>query len=723
MNRNAALMASPVGKLQGRPASVGEFNNRNQFQLVRELHNSTFGSVHLARVRERRSSSCPSQVILKRRQVAELGKAKDMLNEYEVLKRLDHPNIIQCYGYFWDHDTQSVYLILEYAQCGDLYSELQARRKASRPFSDAEVCDIATQVVAGLAHMHSKGIVHRDIKSLNLLLTDSGMVKLGDFGVSRQMSDSTMFLNSFYGTPLYLSPELIEGKPYSDTTDVWSLGVVLYEVLALHPPFNGRCLQDVVNTVLRGRYSPLPSSRPQEFTSLVADMLTREPHRRPKIGVVAQKLSRVQKMYGSKSDSAASSDSGGRTPSRGSDWRPASTSSWALENKARPEPLLSAEDSRDLDGRGLDARAYSPNRLQAGDPERRGAADQRPSSVPAGKAAGRPSRAGQPTRQPGSKGAAVPGQDDGRGSVVEVVRVRRKTATSSTPQSAGSAGEAATPSGSPDASPQAETAAVDYWCAQDPPATAVKPSRSDSECRGAQQPAAAAGREGSRPPAGVSMRDARWEERRRAHEERQGQGQQVLRVTHRENGAQGPPRIPGPAPAGAQNGPRSGAPVNNRCAAPPQPPPAQCYAGCLNGGCACAYPARYESPHPRAHVGGYPAPAAQGGYGPGMDRAAVAEGSPSNGRHQPQQARRHDRHAGDNQKQSNAARRAASEGAPVGWCQGPYPPPVGYAWSAECAQAPPPYQQPQQHYKPPRGPSGAPVPQRYDIIANRWMDN
>mmetsp|Transcript_27985 Transcript_27985/g.64592 ORF Transcript_27985/g.64592 Transcript_27985/m.64592 type:complete len:698 (+) Transcript_27985:98-2191(+) len=690
--------ANPVRKLQGRPASVGEFSGRHQFQLVKELHNSSFGSVHLARVRERsglqrlQGAPCPSLVILKRRQVAELGKAKDMLNEYEVLKKLHHPNIIQCYGYFWDNDTQSVYLVLEYAQCGDLHAELQARRKSGRPFSDAEVCDIFAQIVAGLSHIHAKGIVHRDIKSLNLLLTDSGMVKLGDFGVSRQMSDSTLCLNSFYGTPLYLSPELIEGKPYSDTTDVWSLGVVLYEVIALQPPFNGRSLQDVVNTVLQGRYSPLPSSRPAEFAHLVQDMLTKEPHRRPKIGAVAQKLSRVQKLYGSKSDSALSSESaGGRTPSGGSDWRPASASSRGHE--ASPVVLAAAEDSRILDGRGAESTRSSHLCAAASAPTQAADADQRcqqrPQSTPAGRAAGRPS----PKQQ--SKAGAAIDPAEGRGSVVEVVRVRRKSSTSAS--QAVAEPEPATPVASPTAPPR-EQPLRDDVAKQDQP---------------------------SRPPAGVSVRDVRWEERRRAHEERQGRQETVMRVTHRDAGggtagippgpsqpSAAPPRIPGP-----HGIPRNMA-QNKASALGPT-----AYAGCVNGGCACAYPAcyepphhgippaRYESPHPRV-AAGYPAPYV--GAGLGCDRH-FADGSPSNGRH-PMQAgaasRRQDRRDGENQRQGNAARRAASEGAPCG--RGPA---VGhhdgrYPWSA------PDY--PQDPF-PQRKQGG--VPPRYDIVANRWVDN
>ena len=124
------------------------------------------------------SSQHPHEVILKRRNVPELGKAKDMLNEYEVLKKLDHPNIIACHGYFWDHSAQSLYIVLEYADAGDLYGELQNRKRLGQNFSSKEIWGIFGQILRGLAHMHQKGIVHRDVKSLNVLLFSSGAVKV-----------------------------------------------------------------------------------------------------------------------------------------------------------------------------------------------------------------------------------------------------------------------------------------------------------------------------------------------------------------------------------------------------------------------------------------------------------------------------------------------------------------------------------------------------------------
>lgn len=281
-------MTAAAQQLQGRPSHVGAFTSMGQFSVIKELHRSSLGCVHVAKVKEPRRGA--SLVVLKRRRGAELGKQKDILNEYDVLRQLQHPNIIKCHGYFWDFDSGALCVVLEHADRGDLFREVQSRQRSGHHFSDKEVWEILGQVLDGLAYLHSKGVVHRDIKSLNLLLTSAGEVKLGDFGVSRQMSDETLCLNSFYGTPLYLSPEIIEGKPYTDTTDVWSLGVVLYELLALRPPFNGHSLQDVVDAVLRGRYQPLPRSRSSEFDSVVASMLSREPSRRPPAAELVQRL-------------------------------------------------------------------------------------------------------------------------------------------------------------------------------------------------------------------------------------------------------------------------------------------------------------------------------------------------------------------------------------------------------------------------------------------------
>ena len=85
--------------------------------------------------------------------------------------------------------------------------------------------------------MHDRKLIHRDIKSSNIFLTSMNVVKLGDFGISSFLNHTFDFLKSFAGTYIYLSPEIINSQPYNYKTDIWSLGVVLYEMCSLHPPF------------------------------------------------------------------------------------------------------------------------------------------------------------------------------------------------------------------------------------------------------------------------------------------------------------------------------------------------------------------------------------------------------------------------------------------------------------------------------------------------------
>eukprot|EP01040_Poterioochromonas_malhamensis_P006842 gene6842-7377_t len=289
------------------------------FIILEELYRSRIGIVY--KVQFKYDSKI---YVLKERKIAELGQRKDILNEVKLLQQLRSQNIVQYEGWFRDDDRKALFIVLEYCNGGDLYHFLEKRKETGRShrsrggrggsdvagagsitastdrdrdgwkyLSEKEIWFIFYQICIGLKHLHENGIIHRDIKTLNVFLSfinDSHVFfKIGDLGVSRQVSENTFLLNTFYGTPLYLSPELIENKAYNEKTDIWSLGIILYELIMLQPPFIGNSMMELSQKVLAGEYEPIPSERypaPSSLGRCVAWLLTKDYTKRPNVAQV-----------------------------------------------------------------------------------------------------------------------------------------------------------------------------------------------------------------------------------------------------------------------------------------------------------------------------------------------------------------------------------------------------------------------------------------------------
>ena len=262
-----------------------ETDSLRNYQIIQELFRSNNGAVF--KVRRRGSSGPKNLLCLKERRFAELGRKRDILNEVRLLQMVDHPNVIKCYGHFWEVNTGSLFMILEFIDGGDLYAELVRRRTRKIYLSEEMIWSLFYQICKGVHHLHKLGIIHRDLKTLNIMLSkDLQCAKVADLGVSRQVSEQTLFLKTFYGTPLYASPELCRNKPYTEKTDMWSLGVILYEMAALTQPFNSDSLLGLSEAIKNGRYTPLPDHYSRSLCDLVAALLQTDPERRPSISTV-----------------------------------------------------------------------------------------------------------------------------------------------------------------------------------------------------------------------------------------------------------------------------------------------------------------------------------------------------------------------------------------------------------------------------------------------------
>ncbi len=195
------------------------------------------------------------------------------LREARAAALLDHPNI--CTVYEIDEAGERAFLAMA---C--LEGQTLKQKIAARPLPLKEALDIVIQIAQGLQIAHEKGIVHRDIKPANIMITPQGQVKIMDFGLA-QLSNRTKLTASGMklGTPAYMSPEQTEGKPADRRSDIWSLGVVLYEMVSGRVPFAGEAEAAVAYAILHTAPEPLTALRsgiPVELDRIIAKALAKE---------------------------------------------------------------------------------------------------------------------------------------------------------------------------------------------------------------------------------------------------------------------------------------------------------------------------------------------------------------------------------------------------------------------------------------------------------------
>eukprot|EP00656_Telonema_subtile_P044434 TRINITY_DN5069_c0_g1_i1.p1 TRINITY_DN5069_c0_g1~~TRINITY_DN5069_c0_g1_i1.p1 ORF type:complete len:610 (-),score=134.98 TRINITY_DN5069_c0_g1_i1:18-1847(-) len=263
------------------------------FRVQCQIASSSGGSVSRALWKRKNLS-----VALKRRYFPELGQQKDFLHELRLLQRVQHPHVIQCHGGFFSDDSVNFYLVLEFAEHGDLYQRLQRTKRSRQRLSEAKVWKIFTQVLSGVECIHKHSIIHRDLKSLNIFEAEGEVFKVGDLGVSRELSQETQFLQTVYGTPLYLSPEQVAHNKYDYKTDMWSLGVLLYECCELVPPFVGENMLQLAKCIENAQYEPLADCWSQAMVDVVGWMLQKDPKQRP---AAAQLVAHLDDLFKPKS--------------------------------------------------------------------------------------------------------------------------------------------------------------------------------------------------------------------------------------------------------------------------------------------------------------------------------------------------------------------------------------------------------------------------------------
>ncbi|KAL1401437.1 hypothetical protein pipiens_006599 [Culex pipiens pipiens] len=215
------------------------------------------------------------QVAVKKMDLRKQQRRELLFNEVVIMRDYHHPNIVETYSSFLVNDE--LWVVMEYLEGGALTDIVTHSR-----MDEEQIATVCKQCLKALSYLHSQGVIHRDIKSDSILLASDGRVKLSDFGFCAQVSQELPKRKSLVGTPYWMSPEVISRLPYGPEVDIWSLGIMVIEMIDGEPPFFNepplqamRRIRDMPPPKLKNSHKV--SSRLQNFLDR---MLVRDPVQR-----------------------------------------------------------------------------------------------------------------------------------------------------------------------------------------------------------------------------------------------------------------------------------------------------------------------------------------------------------------------------------------------------------------------------------------------------------
>jgi len=262
------------------PSQVG---CRRQFKVIKFIGKGSFGAVYRVRRLSDGMEYAMKQINVTQMNASERKKA---VNEIRILASLNSPYIVRFYEAFIEND--SLFIVTDYAAQGDLLTQIKRHFKRKTHFPERVVWSFFIQLILGITYLHRHKILHRDLKSANIFVNNQTCIKIGDFGISKVCKPPEMLAKTQIGSPYYVSPEMWKNKPYGQKSDVWAIGCFLYEMVALHPPFQANSLERLAQKILTGKFDPLPRNTSPEISAMIRKLLTLDHRARPSCADILQ---------------------------------------------------------------------------------------------------------------------------------------------------------------------------------------------------------------------------------------------------------------------------------------------------------------------------------------------------------------------------------------------------------------------------------------------------
>ncbi|XP_066395701.1 serine/threonine-protein kinase ATG1c-like isoform X2 [Miscanthus floridulus] len=236
----------------GRGGGGGAGRRVGEYELLRPIGSGAYSQVWLGRHRARGTEVAVKEIAMERLS----NKLREsLLSEVDILRRIRHDNVIALHDSIKDHGR--IYLILEYCRGGDLHAYLQRHKRVSEKVAKHFI----RQLASGLQMLRDNNVVHRDLKPQNILLVENNensLLKIADFGFAKFLQPFAL-AETLCGSPLFMAPEVMQAQKYDAKADLWSVGVILYQLVTGIPPFNGDNQIQLLKNILRTREIRFPS--------------------------------------------------------------------------------------------------------------------------------------------------------------------------------------------------------------------------------------------------------------------------------------------------------------------------------------------------------------------------------------------------------------------------------------------------------------------------------
>ena len=262
-----------------RAQEISSEEEQENFVVVKNIGNNNICHCYLIR-----STETNDQYAYKKINISDSNdeSVKRIKNDVDILKKLNHPNVILFVNAFFSDDQKTLFLFTEYADGGNLQIKLDENKKKKENFDEGTLLDWLMQISLALKYIHENNIMHRDIKPSNILLMDN-IAKLGDFGVAKALNSNLKHAKTMVATPQYLAPEIINKQNYSFKADIWSLGVTFFQLMYLTYPFEGKTDEEMQKNIVAGKRKEISNSYSYDskLVELINKMLSMRPEERP----------------------------------------------------------------------------------------------------------------------------------------------------------------------------------------------------------------------------------------------------------------------------------------------------------------------------------------------------------------------------------------------------------------------------------------------------------